>query len=76
MEALFSPFTIPIAAIVGVFACGIVSLIAKNARHVAVRKAEEESRREIAAYIAEGSMSVDEGERLLDAGRSPVPKDD
>lgn len=28
----------------------------------------EQSRREIAAYIAEGSMTPDEGERLLNAG--------
>ncbi len=28
----------------------------------------ERSRREIAAYVAEGSMSADEGERLMKAG--------
>ncbi|MEO0629924.1 MAG: hypothetical protein AAFY46_04255 [Planctomycetota bacterium] len=28
----------------------------------------EKSRREIAAYVAEGSMTPDEGERLLKAG--------
>jgi len=31
-------------------------------------KETESSRREIAAYIAEGSMSPEDGERLLDAG--------
>lgn len=76
MDAFHSPFTIPIVAIIGVFSCGIVSLIAVNLRHIAVRRAEEESRREIAAYIAEGSMTVDDGERLLKAARSPTPKDE
>jgi len=32
--------------------------------------ARERSRREIAAYIAEGSMTPDQGERLLKAGRA------
>jgi len=76
MEAFFSPFAIPIFAIIGVFGCGAVSIIAKNARHVAVRRAEEDSRREIAAYVAEGSITPEEGERLLKAGRTKAPKDD
>lgn len=31
--------------------------------------AREKTRREIAAYIAEGSMTSDQGERLMAAGR-------
>lgn len=31
--------------------------------------ARERSRREIAAYIAEGSMTPEQGERLMQAGR-------
>ncbi|MCC5824202.1 MAG: hypothetical protein LAT64_12680 [Phycisphaerales bacterium] len=31
----------------------------------------EQSRREIAAYVAEGSISPEDGERLLKAGREP-----
>jgi hypothetical protein len=67
-------FVIPIAAIVGVFACGIVKIISTNIRHAQVRRHEEESRRELAAYVAEGSMTPDEAERLLNAGRSGEPK--
>ena len=33
-------------------------------------RARERSRREIAAYIAEGSMSPEQGERLMRAGAS------
>ncbi|MBM90761.1 MAG: hypothetical protein CMJ35_04000 [Phycisphaerae bacterium] len=36
-----------------------------KATHV---KEREKSRREIAAYIAEGSISAEDGERLLNAG--------
>ncbi|MCW5764628.1 MAG: hypothetical protein KIT68_01465 [Phycisphaeraceae bacterium] len=35
-------------------------------------QARERSRREIAAYIAEGSMTPEQGERLMKAG---TPKD-
>lgn len=34
----------------------------------------EKSRRDIAAYVAEGSMSPDDGERLLNAGKGPTPR--
>jgi hypothetical protein len=62
-----------LAAVVLIFGGGIAiavvsiitSAVAKN-KEVAAR---EESRREIAAYVAEGSMTADEGERLLAAGR-------
>lgn len=33
--------------------------------------AREKSRREIAAYIAEGSMTPEHGERLMKAGEQP-----
>lgn len=59
---------IPFVAIVGglIFAATIV--IISSATSVLKTKAKEESRREIAAYIAEGSMTPDEGERLMRAG--------
>ena len=59
---------IPIIAICGAFAVAIVSLIVKSAASVARSKHVEQSRREIAAYIAEGSMTPEEGERLIKAG--------
>jgi hypothetical protein len=39
-------------------------------RKVAQTRQREQSRREIAAYIAEGSMSAEEGARLMAAGES------
>lgn len=50
-----------------VVAAGIVVSYAVKA--VSVRE-RERSRREIAAYIAEGSMSAEEGARLMAAGEN------
>ena len=46
----------------GVFVSGMYT-------KVRVATVREESRREIAAYVAEGSMSVDDAAKLMDAGR-------
>ncbi len=46
----------------------IVSVVKSFTRMIA-RIAQERTRREIAAYIAEGSMTPEQGERLLAAGR-------
>ena len=51
--------------IIGV--CFIVGMVLKALTSVATAVAREKSRREIAAYIAEGSMTPDQGERLLAA---------
>lgn len=46
--------------VVWIFFATVESIITKSAR--------ERSRREIAAYIAEGSMTPEQGERLMKAG--------
>ena len=45
----------------------IVAIITSTISSVAKTNARERSRREIAAYIAEGSMSPKDGERLMKA---------
>lgn len=40
-------------------------------QRIAQTNARERSRREIAAYIAEGSMTPEQGERLMKAGERP-----
>ena len=62
---------IAIVAVVGGIGIAIVSVVTSAIRASAERRQMEQSRREIAAYIAEGSMSPDEGERLLNAGKPP-----
>ena len=43
-------------------------IILHAAQKMVKTRAREASRREIAAYIAEGTMSPDDGVRLMDAG--------
>lgn len=52
----------------GSLVVGAISVIAQTIRQTAMRKEFEQSRREIAAYIAEGSMTPEQGEKLLNAG--------
>lgn len=47
------------------FCAMVLSLLGSILRGMSV----ERSRREIAAYVSEGSMTADEGERLLKAGK-------
>jgi len=60
---------IPLSAIAGGILFAIVGMTMGMVKSIAVGRAREASRREIAAYVAEGTMSADEGERLLSAGR-------
>jgi hypothetical protein len=47
----------------------IISVLAGTLKSVVKGWSREKSRREIAAYIASGSMTPEQGERLLKAGR-------
>lgn len=42
----------------------------QSIRAILVTQAREKTRREIAAYIAEGSMTPEQGERLMHSGRN------
>lgn len=65
---------IPILGIV--FGCTgwFISIIVNGVKDAKATKHREESRREIAAYIAEGSMTAEQGERLMRAGEAPPDK--
>jgi hypothetical protein len=65
---------IPILGIV--FGCGgwFLSIIVGGIKETKATRQREESRREIAAYIAEGSMTAEQGERLMKAGETPPDK--
>lgn len=59
-------------AVGGGIAIALVSIIIGGFSKVLQTKAREASRREIAAYIAEGSMTPAEGERLMSAGEKKL----
>ena len=53
----------------GAFLTAIVAVVAGVSQKVLVSRNRERTRQEIAAYVAEGTMTADEGERLLQAGK-------
>lgn len=59
-EDVFIPLIIAGAILIGVFFKAVTKVITSAGR--------ERTKREIAAYIAEGSMTPEQGERLLKAG--------
>jgi succinyl-CoA synthetase beta subunit len=46
----------------------ITAILSGVIRSIMIGKAKERTRQEVAAYVAEGSMTAAEGERLLRAG--------
>ena len=48
----------------------VLIVIFKTITRMVTGIASERTRREIAAYIAEGSMTPEQGERLLNSGKS------
>lgn len=59
---------LPIVFLVAATIITVVSVVSVNGRKRREREAIEESRRELAAYVAEGSMTPADAERLLNAG--------
>ena len=51
----------------GVVACVLIGMLLKAVTTIVTGISRERSRREIAAYIAEGSITPDQGERLMKA---------
>lgn len=60
-EDIMIPFLVGTFIVLGV----LISTIGKTVRFAS----RERTRREIAAFIAEGSMTPEQGERLLKAGK-------
>jgi len=59
-EDVFIPIIIAGAILTALFFKGVTGILTGSAR--------ERTKREIAAYIAEGSMTPEQGERILKAG--------
>ncbi len=68
-EVLRSPFSIPLAAII--FGCGgwMVCSVGCAVSRVLVARGKEQTKRELAAYVAEGTLDPDKAAAILDAGR-------
>jgi hypothetical protein len=46
----------------------VTGILAGIAKQILIGRTRERTRQEVAAYVAEGTMTADEGERLLNAG--------
>lgn len=57
-------------SVMGVIA--VIWVIAATIESIVKTSSRERSRREIAAYIAAGTMTPEQGERLLSAGRKKL----
>ena len=55
-------------AVGGGILIAIISIIMNTIRSTSQTKQREQTRREVAAYIAEGSMTPEQGEKILNAG--------
>lgn len=67
---------IPLLAIFMGCSIAIIAIISGAIRRSIQAKHFEESRREIAAYIAEGSITAEEGQRLLKTSPKHLSSDD
>ena len=45
----------------------VVAIVFTALKHISINSEREKSRREIAAYVAEGSMTPDDGAKLMSA---------
>lgn len=59
---------IPMLAVGGGLVVAVVAIVTSAIQKTAQTRAREESRREIAAYVAEGTISPDDAAKLLNAG--------
>lgn len=59
---------IPVVAIVGGLLFVTVSAVFGSIRSMVVGKAREQTKRELAAYVAEGTISADKAVEILNAG--------
>jgi hypothetical protein len=65
---------LPIIAVAGGLAFAFFISIAGMIQSYARTRQREQTKREVAAYIAEGSMTPEEGERIIRAGSEDAKK--
>lgn len=71
MEEMSTGGFIAVLAVGGCLAMGLIQIVGTLVRDALRSKHQEQSRRELAAYVAEGSITPADAERLLIAGQKP-----
>jgi hypothetical protein len=59
---------IPVVAVGGGLVFVTIATVFSSLRSIAVHKAREQTKRELAAYVAEGTISADKAVEILNAG--------
>ncbi len=62
---------IPVIAITMGCAIGMIAIIATALTRTTVSRHREQTRREVAAYVAEGTITADDAVAMLNAGGKP-----
>lgn len=60
---------VPIIAVSGGMVLFFSAIVAVTIRRIVLGRSAEQSRREVAAYVAEGTISPDDAVKLLNAGK-------
>ena len=60
---------IPLVAIVGGLSVAVIAIVFGCIKSMATSKAREETKRELAAYVAEGTLDPDKAIELANAGK-------
>lgn len=75
IEALHQDRLLMHAIVFALFATvGALWVVMASVHSLVMGAHKERSRREIAAYVAEGALTTDQAERLISAGSSPTKK--
>lgn len=69
MTLVLADSEIPKIAIIGGLVVAMVSIVSSMVHRIVRSLSDGKTRREIAAYVAEGSMTAEEGERLINAAQ-------
>lgn len=65
---------IPIIAIGGGLVVAVVAIITGTIKSIATTRSREQTKREVAAYVAEGTIRPEDAERIINAGRKSWEK--
>ena len=60
---------VKLVAVGGGIACAALWIVFTAVKAMVIGKAREDTRREVAAYVAEGSMTPDDAAKIIEAGK-------